>query len=283
MAPSPEIGAEIHYPPAVSFVRGWSAACLLLVLFPSGAVAADKAACASAAEDGQHLKAANKLVDARKQFLICARADCPAAVSQDCVKWLGETEHAIGSVTINPTDAGGKPLDTVRVLVDGTLVSEGGTPAPMEIDPGHHVVRCERQGFVASDATLEIAPGERRQLDVKLTAAAAAVVVEPPPPKKSSGGLVPIPSWILGGIGVVGFAGFGVFGAMGLADQNNLHKTCAPYCSPSEVAPVNTKFAVADVSLVVGIASLTAAVVVALLWPRAPTASSRAFPLIQTW
>lgn len=216
----------------------------------------------AAAETGQQLQKDNKLVDARKQFFVCARADCPPAVSQDCVKWLSQTESSIGSLKVTVKDqSDDHVLDGVRLLVDGT---ERVGPE-IELDPGKHVVRAERNGYTPAESATEITPGEHDSLVLQLQ-----LVPTPTPtvvPQKKYTYAVPAASWILGGVGVLGVAGFAVFGALGLSDQDSLRTSCAPFCTSSDVAPANTKFIVADTALVVGAVALTAAIVIAIAWP----------------
>jgi hypothetical protein len=73
------------------------------------------------------------------------------------------------------------------------------------------------------------------------------------PPASSKKLVLPI---VFASIGVVGVASFAAFGLMGKSQRSSLASSCAPYCTSDDVSPVRTKYAIADVSLLVGLASL---------------------------
>lgn len=64
---------------------------------------------------------------------------------------------------------------------------------------------------------------------------------------------------MLGGVGVAGIAAFTVLVLTTRARLNELRETCAPSCDPSEEGSLRTRLILADVSLVIGVASLGAA------------------------
>src|SRR5207253_10635921 len=87
------------------------AASLLISAAASAQNAApDKKVCIAAAERGQELRDAKKMRDARAQFLLCARKECPAAVAGECGRWAAEAEAALGSVKLEAVDDAGKKL-----------------------------------------------------------------------------------------------------------------------------------------------------------------------------
>jgi hypothetical protein len=76
--------------------------------------------------------------------------------------------------------------------------------------------------------------------------------------------------FVLGGVGIAGVAGFAVLGLTARARLRELRDTCAPNCDPSERGSIRTQLILADVSLVIGVAALSAAT---YLWLR-PTPST---------
>ncbi len=78
-----------------------------------------KAACLRASEEGQRLRVAGRLREARRSFLVCAKDQCPAVVRDDCATWTGDVTDAMPSVIFSAHDASGHPTTAVTVEVDG--------------------------------------------------------------------------------------------------------------------------------------------------------------------
>jgi hypothetical protein len=262
------------------------------------ALAIEKVACVEAAEAGQRLRKQGQLVEARDRLLVCANPDCPDVVSQDCTGWLGEVQRSLSSVSVKAHAARGEPLSDVAVFLDGAELPERAPTAMIDVDPGDHVLRCERAGFKPTELHMRLSEGERgREIECRLlpldqqahedprARVDADLFKAPPELPTTRAASVPWVVWPLGALGAVGIAGFASFGVWGQAQQNSLRTgtmACAPYCTPEQVSPVRTKFLIADVSLGVGIAALAAAGIVALLHPHSapakPTTTSSTLP-----
>jgi hypothetical protein len=239
-------------------VSGWAAT----------AHAIDKTACVVAADNGQRLRKNHKLVASRAEFLVCAQAECPGIVSQDCVQWLGSVERSLASVIVRAHDTRGTEVADLRVSLDGSLLTAHPTTAPIEVDPGEHVVLYEGRGFLPVTERITLREGEREHvLSVELLEQAPSTPAAPPsePQPTEAGGRIPIMAWALGGVGVVGIGSFVAFGLAGQSQQADLRDSCAPTCTHSQVSPVQTKFAVANVSLAIGVVALGAGVVLAIV------------------
>jgi hypothetical protein len=183
-------------------------------------------------------------------------------------------------------------VSDVSVFLDGTELSERAPTAAIDVDPGDHVVRCERAGFTPVEQSVRVAEGERGdEVDCRLAQATPKVpdagrpkvdprILQALPSGAPTRGPLPWVVWPLGGIGLAGIGTFTLFGLEGKAEENTLRgKTgCAPRCTSAQLEPVETKFLVANVSLGVGIAALAAAAIVALLHQSgsAPTTSTAA-------
>jgi len=272
------------------------------------AAAIDKETCVNAAEAGQRLRNEHKLVASREQLLVCASTECPGIVSQDCTSWLGQVERSLASIVVTARDGRGQPVVDARVVVDGAALVVRTPTAPIELDPGPHVVRCERAGFAPAEQRVSLDEGERGhavvcEMPSPVTAAPApsatslpttpgaregpgsagtAFTAGPPsgaevgrPPR--GGGGIPWPSWVLGGVGIAALGSFAFFGLSGQSDQNQAEAPggCAPNCHASQVDPIRTKFAIADVSLGVGIVALAAAAIVAVVHSSSEQGASR--------
>jgi hypothetical protein len=248
------------------------------------AAAIDKAACVDAAEAGQRLRNEGRLISARDRLLLCASPECPEVVSQDCTGWLGEVQRRLASVVVRARDSHGQPLSEVAVSLDGAMLTERAPTAAIELDPGDHVVRCERVGFEAAQQRVRLAEGERGiEIVCGLTLltppaeppAETPAPVEHPGPTPTPSASLPWTVWALGGLGVAGLGSFAVFGLWGRNDENaaarpKMQGGCAPDCTLELRDSIRTKYIVADVSVAVGLVALGAAAILALLHASAP-------------
>jgi len=121
--------------------------CFVAAGSASKAYADDRQACEASYDQAQTLRDAKKLVAARDQLRICARATCPPSVVKDCTSWLGETESRIPSVVVMASDGSGASLQGVSVGIDGAMSRKlDGTS--WDLDPGQHTFT-----FVSLDGT----------------------------------------------------------------------------------------------------------------------------------
>ncbi len=138
--------------------------CAAVTWLPARADADTTTTCIDAAEQGQVLRDQRDLVGARKQLLVCAMDQCPAAVRDDCLKWLGEVEAKMPSIVLHARDAGGHDVIDARVLIDGVVVADRLDGAAMPLNPGAHRIRLEaRAGGIATEEIL-VAEGQRQRL-----------------------------------------------------------------------------------------------------------------------
>ena len=267
------------------------AACLATTPLP--ARAADKEACVSAAETGQRLQKAHRLLAAREQLLMCSSRDCPSIVSNDCTTWLGEVERSMATVVVKARDGRGAPIYDVRVLLDGNPFAAQASDTPRDVDPGPHVFRCERWGAsVEVHATL--AEGERGRAilcDMPGEVAALPPSSAPPPgaPPAAPAAVrttgIAWYSWVLGGVGILAGGSAAIFGGLELNQQSAdaAPGGCKPGCSDAEIGSIQTKIDVAYVSAGVAVVALGAAVILAVLSPaRDGAGSSQLFPQVLT-
>jgi hypothetical protein len=106
-----------------------------------GSHADDKAACVAATELGQSLRATHKLVEARAQFLLCARPECPTMVQQACGGWLGEVLKLLPTVVFTAKDNRGTDLVDVTVTVDDHPLVTKLNGEAVAVNPGPHAFR----------------------------------------------------------------------------------------------------------------------------------------------
>jgi hypothetical protein len=222
----------------------------------------DRAVCIAAAEEAQALRDQGKLRAAHEKLVVCGQKKCPAVISSDCAKWIGEVEELMPGVVVVARDAGGADTVAVRVLVDGALMQERLDGKAIRLDPGPHTLRFEHEGSAPVQRSLVLAEGDRHRVvevafdpaqhasaDVSTRAAGTPV---PEPSRSTPIGETVVP-YVVGGAGVLALAAFTFLGLQARSDFNALRDRCAPACDASEVSPVRTKALVADVFLGVGV------------------------------
>jgi len=201
---------------------------------------------------------------------------------------LGEVQRSLGSVVVKAFGADGEPLSDVSVFLDGTELAERAPTAAIDVDPGDHVLRCERAGFTPAEQPVRVSEGERGdEVNCRLAPATPKApgdrrtkgdprIFQALPPVPAARGPLPWVVWPLGGLGVAGIGTFAYFGLAGKAEENSLRgkSGCAPKCTSAQLEPVETKFLVANVSLGVGVVALAAAAVVALLHENSSAATT---------
>lgn len=234
--------------------------------------------CFVAPVDGQKLRKAGKLLDARTQFATCARQTCPTEIVQRCSQWSEEVQAAIPSVVLAARDTQGRDLADVTVSVDGAAAAPMGTRG-IDLDPGEHRFVFQHAGSPDVEQRYILREGEKNREVVATFGASASPAVptvasSPSSAESPSDESRPVPTltWVLGGIGVAALASFGTFGALGVSERST--DGCDKACPPSQKSDVDTKFLIADVSLGVGVVALGVATWLYVSRPSVPTSAS---------
>lgn len=244
---------------------------LAALAWPRGdASAADpaKEACFNAYEQVQLLRKAGKLRAAEALLPKCTASTCPAFAVKDCARWSQEIEAQLPTAIFVARDGQGHDLVDVEVSVDGESVLGRLDGRPVPLDPGARAVRFQWKGQVVEQSIVVAAGQKNRRVDAVFDSPASgetkAAPADAPTVRK-----IPTASLVLGGIGVAATASFAVFGIIGKGKES-----CAPTCTRDEVDSLRTSYTISDVSLVVAVVALGAAVAFwALDRPRAaPTA-----------
>jgi hypothetical protein len=213
-----------------------------------GAARADEgAACFDAAEKGQTLRAAHKLVDARDQFRLCAAPTCPASVQTDCVTWVAEVEKGVPTVVLSAKDATGNDVIDLDVTMDGAPLATKLDGTSLPVNPGPHTFRFQWSDGTSRDLQKVIAEGQK-DVVVAVSLAPIGGVAGPPALVGPAAVLTQRPTaaaggppwhtigWITGGVGVAGLILGGVFSAITISDKNaadcnSTTHTCTNYGS----------------------------------------------------
>jgi hypothetical protein len=247
---------------------------LLLVLCASGALlsaapalADDKAACLDASMKGQTLRDSKKLLEARDQFRLCARAQCPAVVQSDCASWLDAVEKSLPTVVITARDGLGAPLLDVKVTVDGApfVTTLDGRAVPM--NPGAHKFHFELPDGTSQDVESIVTEGAQNQpIAGVLKRAPEPPPAPPPPPVAPPASLPTTPppvapaegssgwktaGWVTGGVGAAGLVLGTIFGIVAIGDKSSAH--CADnLCDTGPLSSARSAARVSDVGLIAG-------------------------------
>jgi hypothetical protein len=231
-----------------------------------------KVRCAAAYEQAQVLRRQDKLAASRSELTICEQT-CPRALAADCTKWRGEVEALMPTVRLSARDANGHAVDA-RVLVDGTVLLEHLTDAPVPVDSGEHTFRFESPSGAAADVHAQLHGGERAKEIEAVFPVAQGTSTAPSQPHDGESGM-PTASYVLGGIGIVGLGVGGALSIKGHLDASHLQSTCAPYCAPSDVNAISTLYTAGWISAGVGAAALVAALVVWRPWDRSTSTTAQ--------
>jgi len=231
-----------------------------------GASSATRTACIAAHEDAQALRTSKKPHAAREKFVACARAECPTVVRKECVEQLSLVEREAPTVAIDARDEGGNDTTAVKVFVDGAVVAERLTGGAIPVEPGEHAFRFEREGGKVLEQKVLVVEGDKNK---KVVADFTALAPKPPAdaattptaePRK-----IPVASYVLGGVSLAALGSFTIFALSGKGEESDLASSCGARCTDDQLSGVRRDYLIADISLVVAVAS--AAVAVVLAWP----------------
>jgi hypothetical protein len=229
---------------------------------PARAAGLDADGCASAAEKGQDLRWAGRLLAASTELRTCIDRACPAIIRSDCARWTAEVESATPTIVIRARASDGRDLVAARVRVDGELLEDALDGRAHALDPGEHLLRFEADGAPPSEERVVVREGEKlRVVDVVLGPWPSPAPAPPSRPERSS---PPRPrpngwTWALGGAALAaGGAGAWLL-ASSLSDYRRLQRSCgvSGSCTAAQVDDVRNRVWAGDVALI-GAAALAA-------------------------
>jgi hypothetical protein len=252
---------------------------LLLLATARSAHAQDvKRECVDASTLGQTQRNAGQLLEARAQFLACAREACPEVVRNSCNRWLAEVEELTPSVVIRAADLADSDITDGAASIDGVSYPLDGKT--ISLNPGKHLVVVETHDGARAEKKVLLASGEKsRLIELRLqigkppeTGEAAATAAQPevvaPAHRADKKSGIPTGSWVLGGVSLVAFGSFTFFAVSANSEYSKLKDACAPSCSNDQMQTGRTNALLADISLGVGVAALAGGITWAVLAPR---------------
>lgn len=232
-------------------------------------------ACADAAERGQELRAAHKLVEARPQFVVCAQRECPSVVRESCTEWLADLDRRTPTVVLSAKDEEQHDIAGVSVAIDGVAVPESALSSAVPANPGPRVIRHAAAGYVPHEESVVLREGETMRV-LSVTLHRPGAVAERPHLLEPPARPFPIVPVVLGGVSVIALSIFAYSGLTGASDYRRLEKDCGPRCSSNDIDGVRTQLLIADIALVVGVVTGGAALT---LWlfnrPTRPSTSAQ--------
>jgi hypothetical protein len=234
--------------------------------------------CADTNKEAQEKEAAGHLSEASELYQQCAKQSCGAFLLNECTAHHARLVLDIPSVVPVFNDKSGTPLQDVKVTMDGESLTSRLDGRALPVDPGFHEFVFTSEDGISVTKKLMILQGQHNRpvmVSLKSPAGKPAPVAQtgdyapasgertdttaPPEPKQQGSRSVPAISWVLGGVSALGGAGYVVFSRWGKKD-NDMLRQCAPACQQSSVDHVKQRYLVADVSLGVGIAALSGAI-----------------------
>lgn len=234
--------------------------------------------CLNAHEQGQLLRAAGKLLESRQALLACSHEQCPAIVRDDCSAWFGEVRGATPTLSISAR-LDGQDITQGSLSIDDENVQDAFSGKEFELNPGPHQLRLEIPGHPAQEQTVVLTPGAAtRHLVFDFSPPApqpahspgsAESATAPPAMTRPT----PALTYWLGGITAASLISGVTFSALGLAQNNRLKESCAPYCSDEQTKSVDNKLLAADISWGLFVAAGVGTVVSYVFRPEVPAGS----------
>jgi hypothetical protein len=231
-----------------------------LVLAAPWAAADGKQQCLDAATDGQKLRDAHKLIEARDKFRLCAAAGCPAVVQGDCAGWLDAVEKNLPSVVLSAKTSAGTPVVDARVSVDGQPFATKLDGEALAINPGTHTFHFESPAGATHDELVVVNEGGKNQVIAVVLGGAAPAPQPAAVPQGPGGGTATGESssslktwgWVIGGVGVAGLAVGAVFGVVAINDKSHAYCDSDNFCDPGTTSAIKSAALVSDVGWIAG-------------------------------
>jgi hypothetical protein len=238
-----------------------------------------KAACLNAYEQAQVARNASKFAEARTSLLACAQEECPGLVRADCVQWLTDLEKAYPSVVYDAYVDGRQALDA-HAYADGVLATDHIDGKAVLMEPGRHVFRIEVLGFPPSEQVIVLPEGAHgRVVSASFEHPRASVPLRRPPGHRP----VPLAVWVSAGAAATAAVSLAVFGGLALSEKSSLEKTCLPFCSNQQMAPLRTRMGGADISLGLAVAAVLAGGVLFFLRPEVEQPTRPSLSVTTAW
>jgi hypothetical protein len=254
----------------------------LLLAFGGDSRAEVAAQCANSFENAQVFRKKGQFSASRKELSVCMR-DCPGEIQRQCRQWFDDLDAVMPSIIIQ-AQANGNEQSDVKVQMDGKALADKLDGKAISMDPGQHVFTFTTSGYPPVTKSIILHEGEQlRVMNVAFerpedAAESPSAPAASPDTVASHATSRPVPPliYVLGGVAVVGGIGFAALGITADNERSKFEITCSPRCPYDDVRALHSKLIMADVSLGVGIAALTAGAIVWFTRPAVPLRTERA-------
>jgi hypothetical protein len=197
--------------------------------------------CFTTSQTGQELHRAGKLMDAKRELLICAASSCPEAVRADCTNLVNELDREIPTIVFDAKDETGADLTEVRVSLDGYEVAHRLDGLPIALDPGQHIFAFTVPGKPPVQRAFVLVLGERARHE--------HIVLEAQPKEDVTTITTPTPTtfwttrrtvgFATAAVGVVGLITGTVAGVTASNDWSRAQSECSSADCPNHDAAVS--------------------------------------------
>jgi hypothetical protein len=228
--------------------------CASALTYGAWARADETTTCTDASSQGQIQRDAHKFVEARNQFLVCAKQECPSVVRKDCTTWLEQVQASLPTVVPIATDEAGNSLPGVKVSMDGKVLLEKIDGRSVEVNPGTYTFTFEAPDGTKSEKQVVVAEGEKdKRVTATIAKPGAALSTAPPtagaeplppqtppstpaggPPAEASSSPLKTIGIVTAGLGVVGLGLGTVFGVEASSKKGSAG------CDSNSVCPTTT-------------------------------------------
>jgi hypothetical protein len=245
-----------------------------ITLSSATARADDKADCVAAHERGQIARRTGRFDNAREDFAVCQRPQCPAILQARCSDLARELDAAQPTIVVFVRDTLGADVLDARIAVDGAAPASVGTLAVGHpVNPGVHVIRVEASGFPTVDKTFTVPEAAKSLLVSVVLERPTAPPPRAPPPQSSGPGPSRAVAWTFAIGSGVALAGAGTLSAVGWGIHSHLSSSCGTTCTDSQVAPLRIIWPASFLSLGVGVAAGVAAIILVAHHDRESTSA----------
>jgi hypothetical protein len=149
--------------------------------------------CLAATESSLSLRHQHRLREARAKALVCSAPSCPSDIRDECFRRVGEINVAIPTIVFDVRDADGGDLVSVKISMDGQLLTDHLDGTAVAIDPGPHTFSFESAGQPRAEKKLIIREGQKDRNEVVTlgTRKVAAAPAPSPAPKPAPAPALP--------------------------------------------------------------------------------------------
>jgi hypothetical protein len=199
--------------------------------------------CVDSNTRAQHLRADNKLLEARRELRKCADPSCPGLVRNDCTKRLDEAENAQPTIAFAVKDASGADLTAVKVEMDDKPLADTLDGTALPVDPGQHVFTFKVANQPPVTRTLVVVEGAKGRREQIVLGGSGASAAAPLPAAPADSGLAGtetaaaehpgggmgtprVLGLVAAGLGVAGIAVGSVFGTQAISAKNQQVSDC---------------------------------------------------------